>query len=120
MRVFRVLTASERAAAELRSKQRSTILSKSDLDRLVIAKAAIGQRTDKPQGFMRPSKTYASDSDYLRARERNRTETIPRDDRTLPTMPRVYIPRIRGEKHGSRTLQRIREYSGVAHRPGRK
>lgn len=100
-RVFKPLTAYERAAAELRSKQRAAVMNQTDVDRIVHAKAAIAGRADRPQGFL------------TRHAFPKQTQLIPREDRTTLSIPRVYIPRVRGERHKN-ALVKLREYSGVS------
>lgn len=119
-KVFKPLTAYERAQREHRERLKAAIKSMSPLDRIVTAKAAIVNRAGRTQG-MAPSKAYADTptgtKHYLRAFGR-RPETITRDDRLAPTLPTVYIPRVQNG-HGRATLRghvlaKMREYSGVS------
>lgn len=125
MRVFKPLSARERAQAEAQARVRGHAASLSDIDKIVLAKAAIANRADRPQG-MKPGKTYRTDADYERAYGK-RPQTIPRADRILPTVPHIEIPRLahygpsRDQRYRvTHTIQQIREYSGISRKDKRK
>lgn len=105
MRVFKPLTAFERAQAERRQKQISAIKAMSDVDKIVVAKRQICNLADRPQG-MKPRHAYTRDSDYLRAQERAKTRTVNWEDREH--IPRMVLPTGRGDRRKN-TLRRIME-----------
>lgn len=120
MRVFKPTSAYERAQREVRERQREHIRSLSNTERIAMAKRqmrmSLSGGSDKAQGFMRSSKAYADTAQGTRLYQRayaKRPETIERADRMAPTLPREYIPKVRGERDKN-TMLKILEYSGVS------
>lgn len=105
MRVFKPLTAFERAQAEHRQKQVSAIKSLNDVDKIVSAKRQICNLADRVQG-MKPSKAYVRDRDFLRDRERRETRTVNWEDREH--LNGIVLPNGKGDRRKD-IIRRIME-----------